>query len=173
MRRSLRRDGVLAAFLLMLGACGSPQTASPPVSRQPCALGALTLEVPVERGFALAVSEGACLLVDERAEGTLVSFATLPSDAEGAPLLDSDPRRFWRESGLLGDDLRFTGTGELEWLGDSTRVDRFVATPDGLRGRAGFVISGRRGNQHLLVLGLHALGESDLERLVSLVLVSP
>lgn len=158
--------GRFVAVLLM--ACGGTQPSPAPVSLQPCALGSFTLQVPVDHGFALAAGEDACLLVDEREEATLVSFATLASDAEGAPRLESDPRRFWQESGLLGEDLRFTGRGELEWLGEATRVDRFVATPEGLPPRAGFALASRRGSSYLLVLGLHAPGAgTNLEGLLS------
>lgn len=136
---------------LAFAACGSaaqvqapvsaPTITEPPVSYQPCSLEAGTLELNVPAEFALAASEGACLLIDESGEATFISIAEVRQDEEGSALLQQDMREFLRASGLLGESPRFTGREPGHVLGQDVEVHAFVATPPGLMTRAGFALS--------------------------------
>lgn len=151
-----------SAFCILLsalaGACAAPVQhhaihAAPPSRFQPCALEAGPLELPVGEEFALAASEGACLLIDESQEATFISIAEIRDDEEGSALLQADVRAFLRTSGLLGDAPRFTGRDHALILGQDVEVHTFVATPAGLMTRAGFALSAQVHGGAVLFVG--------------------
>ena len=125
-------------------ACGAsvptPSPAPAPSSYQPCLLEAAALELPVGEHFALAVSEGACLLIDESREASFISIAELRDDEEGFSLLQEDLRAFLRASAILGDSPLFTGREHADVLDQHVEVHTFVATPSGLPERTGFAL---------------------------------
>ncbi|MFK8003708.1 MAG: hypothetical protein AB8H86_29360 [Polyangiales bacterium] len=149
--------------LLILGCGGATLAPAPqndaPVSYQPCTLEAGTLEVPVGEHFALAASEGACLLIDESREGTFVSVVGLMNDEEGFELLRDDLRGFLRASGIVGTP-RFTGRDEATLLAQTTETHSLVTTPPGLPERAGFALTAELPGALVLFIGL---GDSPSE----------
>lgn len=149
--------------LLSLGCGGAPIAPTPPeaspVSYQPCALEAGTLEVPVGEHFALAASEGACLLIDESKEGAFVSVVGLMNDEEGFELLRDDLRGFLRATEIVGAP-RFTARDEGVLLGQTVETHSLVTTPPGLPERAGFAVTASLPGGLVLFMGL---GESPAE----------
>lgn len=147
-----------ALFWLTLSACGTSARppavmAEAPASFQPCALEAGVLELPVGEDFVLAASEGACLLIDESRDATFISIAELRDDEEGFALLQEDLRAFVRASGLLGQTPQFTGRGQARVLEQDAEVHTFVATPEGLPERAGFVLRAPAAGGAILFVG--------------------
>ena len=152
---------------LLLVACGGASAPAEPqpelrsVTHQPCALEGAPLSVPVAEGWALGSSPEGCLLVDERVENTALTLAALPHDLEGAELLAEDPRSFFRDSGLLGADVRFTGRLPIALLGGTTAGEEFVAEIEGIGPRAGLAVARRVGPTWIVALLFHAPGDQN------------
>lgn len=165
---------LLAPLLFSLGCGGAvvaPATLNDtPMSFQPCALEAGTVELPVSEDFALAASGEACLLIDESQEASFVSIAALSDDEEGFALLQEDLRAFLRASGLLGDSPRFTGRKHAHIFDQDVEAHTFVSTPAGLPQRAGFALHVFRSRSVILFVGFAGSpieAEALLERLQS------
>lgn len=150
-------------FLAFAG-CGATPTSTdreattpaPPSALQPCALEGGTLRVPVAEGWALASSPEGCLLVDERQEGTALSIGALPQEHEASAMLEADVRGFFRESGLLGAEVRFVGRETLDLLGAPTEAHDFLAELEGLGARGGLALARPVGPTWIVVMLFHA-----------------
>lgn len=145
-------------------ACGGAESTVPSdTPLQPCTLAedALTIDVPVPQSHALAAMQGACMLVDERTDATFMTIASLPTDAQGAELLETDPATFFEEAGLLGDDARRTGRGTLELLGEDVLALRWAARPEGMPVRAITTAAKRRGALWVIVMIFSTPGDDD------------
>lgn len=151
-------------LLAALAACGGGQPEVPTdTPRQPCSLAdhAVTIQVPVPQDHALAAMQGACLLVDERTDATFATIASLPTDAQGAELLGTDPATFFEEAGLLGEDVRRTGRGTLQLLGEDVPALRWAAHPPELPVRAVTTAAKRRGALWVIVMIFSTPGNDE------------
>lgn len=148
----------------LLVACGAGRAEVPnETPRQPCSLAedAVTLRVPVPEGHALAAMQGACMLVDERSDAIFATIASLPTDAQGAELLQTDPATFFEEAGLLGDDARRTGRGQIELLGETVPTIRWAARPEGMPVRAITTAAKRQGALWIIVMIFSTPGDEE------------
>jgi len=163
----------LLAFVL--AGCGGATTTTPtettpepePTALQPCALQSAPLRVPVAEGWALASSPEGCLLVDETHEGSALSVAALPQETEAAAALEADVRGFFRDSGILGAEVRFVGREPVALLGEPTEAHQFIADLEGLGTRSGLALARPMGPSWLVVMLFHA--PDDLETRQALV----
>lgn len=150
--------------LLFALACGGATTTQtepttepePPTAMQPCALEGAPLQVPVAEGWALASSPEGCLLVDERHEGSALSFGALPLESELSARLEADVRGFFRDSGVLGGGVRFVGRATVELLGEPTEAHEFVAELEGLGARSGVALARPVGPTWIVGILFHA-----------------
>ena len=149
--------------LALLVACGGRSEVPADTPRQPCSLAedAVTLQIPVPQEHALAAMQGACMIVDERSEATFATIASLPTDVEGAELLQEDPATFFEEAGLLGEDARRTGRGQLDLLGESVPTLRWAARPEGMPTRAITTAAKRRGALWIIVMIFSTPGDEE------------
>lgn len=157
---------LLAIALAGCGGATTPTTETtpdpePPSTLQPCALESAPLRIPVAEGWALASSPEGCLLVDETHEGSALSIAALPQETEAAAALEADVRGFFRDSGVLGGEVRFVGRETVELLGQPTEAHEFLAELEGLGTRSGLVSARPVGPTWLVVVLFHAPGDGD------------
>lgn len=159
-----------ARFCLLLAfGCGGAATTpteptaapEPPTAMQPCALESAPLEVPVAEGWALASSPEGCLLVDETHEGSALSIAALPQESELAAALEVDVRAFFRDSGVLGGDVRFVGRETVALLGEPTESHEFLTELEGLGTRSGLALARPVGPTWIVVVLFHAPGDAE------------
>ncbi len=157
---------LLAIALAGCGGATTTQTETtpdpePPTTLQPCALESAPLRIPVAEGWALASSPEGCLLVDETHEGSALSIAALPQETEGAAALEEDVRGFFRDSGILGAEVRFVGRETVDLLGEPTEAHDFLAELEGLGTRSGLALARPLGPTWLVVMLFHAPNDAD------------
>ncbi|MEM6956304.1 MAG: hypothetical protein AAF645_11465 [Myxococcota bacterium] len=171
------RRAVLAALVAAFGGCGAqsgdatpPATNAPDVSYYPCGMrfNGRALEVPIARGYALAASDGACLLIDESRPETFISFNKMSEDADGFERVSADLRDYLATSGVLGPAPRFTGRSEGQIGELPAETHTFVSNPPGLSESVGAAVVHRGGAAHLVVL-VFADDRAAVARLVALV----
>jgi len=123
-----------------------------------CALeGTLRLSIPVPRGYALAISPQACVLVNESAQdAALLSFASMPVDGpEAEAMLGSeDGARVWAQaSGLFGADaVPLDQAVPARLFGREVSAHGLAGQPAGLGRSHILLLSARRAGELLLVM---------------------
>ncbi len=158
-----------ASVLLLASACaGHPpptRSAADDAPRRACVLeGSLRLRIPVPRGYALAASPQACVLVNEDAHDTaLLSFASLPAEgAEAEAILGAEDgaRRWLRASGLVGANTTNLDDGvDAQLFGRARRAYGLHAEPHGLGPSEVLVLHARRAGELLLVMIISPEGD--------------
>ena len=170
----MKQTPLIACVALMAAACGgqAPPTrsAADDAPHRACVLeDQLRLEVPVPRGYALATSPQACVLVNESAnDAALLSFASLPADGNDAEIILSTgdgARRWARGSGLLGtgatdvDEVR-----ETPLFGHTSPAYGLLANPAGLGASEVLVLRAQRAGELLLVMVISPRGDEAHQR---------
>jgi len=164
----------LALALLMATACAGQappaRSAADDAPHRACVLeDSLRLEIPVPRGYALATSPQACVLVNEDAhDAALLSFAALPTggpEAEAILGADDGARRWLRGSGLVGTDTsQIAEPVEARLFGHARRAYGLHAEPAGLGSSDVLVLSSRRAGELLLVMIISPEGDEGHQR---------
>ncbi|NOY91244.1 MAG: hypothetical protein GXP55_08540 [Deltaproteobacteria bacterium] len=157
MRRALSA-GLLCVASACAGHAQPTRSAADDAPRRACVLeGSLRLRIPVPRGYALATSPQACVLVNESAnDAALLSFASLPADgAEAEAILGTEDgaRRWLRASGLVGTDAsEIADPVELRLFARTRHAYGLQAQPASLGPSDVFVLHARRAGELLVIM---------------------